>query len=371
MTRFRVILIAGLLLVVNSVAGRAQEITLTVAERARLRQLVESDREAGQLFAAVLKDADAALANKPNPIRSIESEGKLNSDPAKVRTLESLADKRKMHALGWAFAVTSQAAYAEKAREFVMAWARTNTASGNPINETNLEPHFIAYDLTRSQFSANDRAVVESWLRQVANAEMGSKRNGTEKNNWQSHRLKIIGLIGYTLKDQDLIRHAVDGFRRQVAENLLPDGSSFDFHERDALHYHCYDLVPLLALATAAKRHDLDLYTYRAKSGASLEKSVRFLVPYCEGTKTHAEWVHSRVAFDKKRADSGDPHYKAGRYFEPKEGAGVLEAVAFFDGRYLSTYQKAAGTAAAKYPSWQFVLNAAREPKTPGELKKQ
>ena len=44
--------------------------------------------------------------------------------------------------------------------------------------------------------------------------------------------------------------------KKQIAANLRPDGSSLDFHERDALHYHCYDLEPLLTLAIAASQRE-------------------------------------------------------------------------------------------------------------------
>ena len=49
----------------------------------------------------------------------------------------------------------------------------------------------------------------------------------------------------------------MDGYRRQVAVDLDADGSSFDCHERDALHYHLYTLQPLLTLALAARRNGI------------------------------------------------------------------------------------------------------------------
>ena len=75
----------------------------------------------------------------------------------------------------------------------------------------------------------------------------------------------------------------------------------------------CYDLEPLLALATAARQNGTDLYRYQAPSGASLAKSLAFLAPFCDGTQTHPEFVNSRVAFDRRRAESGDRTYQSGR----------------------------------------------------------
>lgn len=62
-----------------------------------------------------------------------------------------------------------------------------------------------------------------------------------------------MGLIGFVLHDEPLIDRTVAAYKEQIDHNLLPDGSSYDFHERDALHYHIYDITPLLTLAIAAR----------------------------------------------------------------------------------------------------------------------
>lgn len=331
----------------------AQSISLSEAQRTKLGQLVASDKEAAALFEPIKKHADGALKDDPNPIEKIETQGKLKSDPVKVRTHESLRDMKKIDALTWAFAVTREAKYAAKAKEFIGAWAKVNRPTGDPIDETQLEPIIVACDLVGHD------AAAEAWLRKLAHAEMSAGKKG-KANNWQSHRLKIVGLIGFLLKDKELIDFAVDGYHKHIEKNLHPDGSSFDFQERDALHYHCYDLEPLLALAVAAKMNAIDVYGVKAESGASLAKSVHFLVPYCDGTKTHAEFVNSKVAFDKKRADAGEERYKAGRLFDPKEAGDVLEPASAFELSLLALLAKVMGTGQAKYPAWQTVLNEVR-----------
>jgi hypothetical protein len=132
-------------------------------------------------------------------------------------------------------------------------------------------------------------------------------------------------------------------------------------YERDALHYHCYDIEPLLELAIAANNHGTNLYTYKSKSGASLEKSVKFLLPFCSGEKKHPEFVKSTVAFDRKRAESGDENYKAGHLFDPKKGGHSLELATAFDKNLSEVYCQATSHVASIYPSWQFVLNAVRD----------
>jgi len=337
----------------------AGPVSLSDNQRHKLGDLVKSDPEARQQFEEIRNQADAALKIEPDPIESIRSEGKLQKDPEKIRTTQSLRDMPRIGALAFAYAVTGDAAYADKTRQFLLAWAKVNKSRGDPIDDTNLESPIVAYDLVRVACSDSERATIDNWLRKTAEAEMGSAKKGaaTSMNNWHSHRLKVMGLIGLLLEDRKLIDYTVAAFKQQIDRNLKPDGSSWDFHERDALHYHVYDLEPLLTLAIAYQQAGIDLYGHTSPEGASLYKSVQFLVPYCDGSKTHAEFVGSKVAFDRKRAEAGDAHYKAGALFEPTSGRKALELAAFFDPSLNKLAVALSGTKAEHYSSWRMVLN--------------
>ena len=273
-----------------------------------------------------------------------------------------------MEALAWASVVTGKAEYASKAREYLLAWARTNQPEGNPINETKLEPLFVADDLVGSGFTPDDRKTVDDYLRAIAAAEerSGAQGKATSHNNWHSHRIKIVGLIGYVLHDAPLIAWASDAYHRQIATNLKPDGSSFDFHERDALHYHLYDIEPLLALAEAAKQNDgADWFHEKSSEGTSLAQSVAWVIPFATGEKTHGEFVHSRVAFDRKRAQAGEAGYAAGTPFDPRTARAVFEAATAWE---PDTYRPLAlrllappdKTPALRFGSWRMVVQEAR-----------
>jgi hypothetical protein len=246
---------------------------------------VHNNKDAGALYIRFKREADRALDDSPHPIERIQSEGKLPKDPAKIETEASLADMRKLEALGYAFAIEDDPKYATKAREFVLAWAKVNHSAGDPIDDTNLEPLIFAYDLTRETFSQEERRIVEAYLQEVVTAELTTaklKRNN-HYNNWHSHRLKIVGLIAFVLQDKPLIEQTVAMYKEQIDHNLEPDGSSYDFHQRDALHYHTYDLAPLLTLAIAAQSNGVDLYSYRSTKGATLGKGVDILAAVCSG----------------------------------------------------------------------------------------
>ncbi|HEY2761120.1 MAG TPA: alginate lyase family protein [Pirellulales bacterium] len=337
-----------------------QSIWLSAPQQKRLVELVQNDPVAAALYGEYKRAADRALTSEPNPIDAILTEGKLPQDPAKLKTEASLGDMPKIGALGYVFVVSADAKYADKAREFILAWARTNHSAGDPIDDTNLEPLIVTYDLTRYTFSPDERAIVDRYLREVVAAELAtakSKKNN-HYNNWHSHRLKIVGLIAFTLHDQALIDETARLYKEQIDHNIEADGSTYDFHERDALHYHIYDIAPLLTLAIVAHNNGVDLYSYRSASGATLKIAVDFLLPYARGIKTHAEFVNSKVSFDRKRAEAGAKAYQAGSPFQPGSATSILAVAEFFDPSLLELVQTLSHKPAQKYPSWQSVLNA-------------
>jgi Alginate lyase len=346
----------------SHLSAAEQSIWITAPQQKRLADLVQNDQVVAALYSEQKRAADRALADNPKPIDVILTEGKLPQDPAKLKTEASLGDMQKIGALGYAFAVSVDPKYADKAREFILTWARTNHSAGDPIDDTNLEPLIVTYDLTRNTFSSDDRAIVDKYLRDVAAAELAtakSKKNN-HYNNWHSHRLKIVGLIAFTLHDQALIDETTRLYKDQIDHNIEADGSTYDFHERDALHYHLYDVAPLLTLAIVAQNSGVDLYSYRSQSGATLRSAIDFLLPYAQGTKTHAEFVNSKVSFDRKRAEAGAKAYQAGAPFEPGSATSVFALAEFFDPSLLELVQTLSHKPAQKYPTWQSVLNAIR-----------
>ena len=356
--------IVGALALLGTPATRAVDpsISITAAQRAKLVQLVRTDTEAGQCFAPIKRAADQALAAEPHPIETIQSEGKLPADPVRIKTHESMADMGKLAALGYAYAVLADDKYAAKARQFTLAWAKVNHSAGDPIDDTELASLLIAYDLTRTTYPEADRKVVDAYLREIVTMEEKTAAHTSKHrhNNWNSHRLKIVGLIALLLHDQPLIDHVVAEYKDQVDHNISADGSTLDFHVRDALHYHIYDLEPLLVLATAARNNGIDLYAYQAPGGGSVPRGMAFLLPYAQGAKPHAEFVNSKVSFDRKRAEAGDKHYQAGTPFEPKSARALLEQGELFDPTLRPLIMTLLGSKAQRFPTWELVLNAAR-----------
>lgn len=346
--------------------ANAQLVSLKASELAKLKTLIAKEADVKNHWEKLLKTADEALSATPNPADTILSEGILQGDPRKIKTWKSLDDMQKIYALGLAYKVGGLQKYLDKASEFLLAWAKRNQPQGNPINDTTLDRIIFTYDLLKTDLKPEVIVTFKAWLNELAKQEIktlaeakANKGSTKSYNNWNSHRIKVLTQIGVVLNDKKLTDTAIHAYFTQISQNLNSDGSSFDFRERDALHYHIYDIDPLLVAATILSRHrkiDLDYYTTSLMKDVSLKKSVEWLLPYYTGEKIHAEWVNTKSAFDKKRAENGEKGYTVGTLFKPIEARTSIALAGYFDPRMIGFYQNEAKMN-TKYPTWQFVLN--------------
>jgi hypothetical protein len=347
----------------------AQWVGLDAKEVGALKALLQKpdggDGGTRVLYDQWLRLADRALAEAPQPIDTIRTEGLLQGDPRKTSTQSALQDMRKMYALALIYRVTGERRYLDKTAVFLQAWASFNHPKGDPIDDTNLDPAIEAFDMVKEELIAEQAASIRDWLSLTAQTELTAIYNrpnrATSHNNWHSHRLKIVGEIGYAIGDTALEGYATRGLMAQIGSNLNPDGSSADFLARDALHYHVYDLEPLLKLAIIIRRATgADYYSWQAPSGSSIRRSVDWLLPYLNGEKTHPEFVNSTVEFDRRRAQNGEAAYKAGTLFDPKNGVATLVLAASFNSTDhedpMPLAQQLLGTN-LRYPTWQAVLS--------------
>lgn len=117
----RLLFTACLIFLTATAALQAGPVSLKTNEVLQLRALVGKDAAAAARFAEVLKVADRALNAKPDPIEKVISEGHLVTDPLKIRSRGAMADRKKIESLAWAWAMTDDARYLAKAREFLLA----------------------------------------------------------------------------------------------------------------------------------------------------------------------------------------------------------------------------------------------------------
>ena len=334
---------------------------LTAKQVKSLKILIKTNAEVQRLFTSILNNANQALVIPPNPIDTISTEGRLKGDPIKIKTIKALPDLQKIYDLALSYRIKGEKKYLNRAILYLEAWAQTNRSKGDPIDDTHLDAAIEGYTLIKEQLSPKTNIRISTWLKQVADAEIDVlqkfPRKETTYNNWNSHRLKIIAEVAFAIDDPALQDFSIEALKVQLSRNLNPDGTSVDFLKRDALHYHTYDLEPLLRQAILIKeKRKLDFYTYTTPAGSSIKKSMEWLEPYLSGEKTHGEFVKSTVKFDLERAKNGEADYVAGTLFKPAAGLKTLALAYYFDQRYLKLIQHINNND-SRFSDWQQVLN--------------
>lgn len=328
------VVLAAAVLVANDAFGAFALVSPSVAESLR-------NGPATEARAAAIRAADRELDHEPHAIRRIHTEGTLPHLGIRDESIEAERDFGAARDLALAAALTGQARYANAASKIIAAWLNVYRPDFNPIDETNMDALLVAYDLLPADAKAPLAAEFVDFARNLAKGyldRMPDVRGGTATNNWQSHRIKLAALAAYETGDDALIKRARRAYVKQLSNNLRPDGTVIDFQERDAIHYVVYDLQPLVMAALAAKMHGDDWYSLSAPSGATLEKSLDWLAPYADGSKVHAEFVHSSVRFDYQRRDAGLAGFSGN--FDPKVARMVFALAARLDARYVPLTMK-------------------------------
>lgn len=301
----------------------------------------------------VIARATAALDRPPGAIPRLHTEGTLPGKGIRDISLNAKQDQPIVLNLALAWRLTGDRRYLDQAGRYLEAWADIYQMSFNPIDETGFDTLVLATDLTEGDLPAPLAAKLDGFWRRMAQGYLdamdGKSRN--DVTNWQSHRVKLATMAAFATGDAALIDRARAAFRRQVAANIRPDGSVFDFRERDALHYVTYDLDPLLMAAIAARAHGEDWIGWKSPSGASLAGALKWLEPYALGEKTHNEFVHSKIQFDRDRADAGQAEY-APHPWDTANAVNTYALAALADPAWRDLAGRVAARTGAKPMAW-------------------
>jgi hypothetical protein len=205
---------------------------------------------------------------------------------AAVRRELHMALSRAALNLGIAWQVERDLRFAKKAAEILREYSRaypgphTGTLEGGMIYQSLCESMWViplaaAYDLILDSgaLDAADRAAVEERL--LRPCAKGLTACGID-GNWGSWHLSAAGVVGYTIRDPELIAFALRSFRSQLAEQLGDDGLW-----PESVHtYHFFPLQAFLYLAEAARHSGEDLYRLEARPGKGLRAMFRAPLEY-------------------------------------------------------------------------------------------
>ncbi|MEX3637133.1 alginate lyase family protein [Paraburkholderia sp. BR14320] len=301
---------------------------------------------------ALVANVQAHLNEQPHALAKLHTEGTLPHEGIYDQSVEAQKDLDLLRDAALAWRATSDDRFLKLVDRLLYVWVTTYQPSFNPIDETGFEGLILAYDMTASALPVKTRNAAMAFLTKFANGYIAQidaqprPLTGTFRNNWQSHRIKLIAMAAFTLDNRKMINAAQRLFVEHIGDNIAPDGSTIDFGERDALHYVTYDLQPLVTAALAARRHNRNWLQEKGANGATLLAALNWLVPFAMGAQTHEEFVHSNVAFDAKRREAGLPGY-SGRW-DPKNAAELFHLAARLDGRFTPVALQLAPTP----PAW-------------------
>lgn len=328
--------------------------------REQVRELarrVETEPRAASAFARIRATADSALARAPDPLPVIVYEGRVGHDPARLHTIRRLQDLRRLRALAWAWALTGRDDYHRGARRYLVGWMGSTEPTGNPINDSRLVDLVGAFHLLGPGLDSRERGVAERFLRLLGEREMASD-TANNVGNWHARRMTLVALAGVLLRDPRFTDYVHREARKYVASSFRADGTSHDLERRDALHYHVSGITPMLEIALLLRGSGEELYRYRAPGGGSVQGSLEYVLPFARGERVHPEWVNTTVALDRRRWESGDPFYRPGKPWDPRESAEMLAMASLFD---PALRPLAAQVRGETEPDWeQVVLEAAR-----------
>ncbi|WP_163325414.1 alginate lyase family protein [Draconibacterium mangrovi] len=277
----------------------------------------------------ITNPAEEAMLHDSYSVKSLD-----NADQSKYK--QSANDIYQI-AVSWFFmnkeSIQAQN-YLNKATSLILNWALINEPTKHTPNESLLSPIYEAYSIIRKSIDEGDRKQIDQWIKMRANYYKNLKLDGTLlENNWNTIRINFLFYFAEILEDEILYNYAVSQFKSHIELNILSDGISHDFVNRDALTYHAYNLLfysRILKSVATFKGRDAALRLYRLKNnkGSSLEDCVTFWEPYLidPANNVHLEFVNTSWEPDKSNSAYNKPYNPNGtlyvldelRYIEPR-----------------------------------------------------
>lgn len=246
-------------------------------------------------------------------------------------SVEALRDFTIARDLALAGRISGDSRFVDAAAKLVGPWADVYSPSLSPIDETNFDSLFIAWDLLPETARQPAKAKMEKLIRAFATGYLQTPpQRSTAVNNWNSHRVKLATLAAFASGDEHLITQAHERFKEQLHNNIDSRGKTYDFTQRDALHYVVYSLEPLLMAALAAQQHGQNWWN---DEDNRLSLALNWLRPYASGEKTHIEFAKTTVNWDHVRRDAGLKGFDG--VFDRKKARLAFVLASRFDRQYV------------------------------------
>lgn len=169
---------------------------------------------------------------------------------------------------------------------------------------------------TPSLFSTTQNRMIQQWMiraRDFLFAQSFGSQALHPTSNWQFYRLWVMSQITVILKQPTMIQRLRTECIQALQRSISPtDGSLEDFRHRDSVEYHVYTLyailqtiqilTPAYRLTDGTRVWDVDTTMW-----TMVMPAIEFMMQYAQGEKTHLEFVNSRQASDRLRAEYNKP----------------------------------------------------------------
>lgn len=203
-----------------------------------------------------------------------------------------------IQAAGALYRLTGDRAYADYARDVLLAYARLYpTLGAHPAGRGQVPGRLFwqslndsvwlvyasqGYDAIRDTLSAQDRATIDrDVFARMAHFLCDESADNFDKiHNHATWAVAAVGMTGYVLRDQALVDKALRGSRRdgkagflaQVDQLFSPDG-----YYAEGPYYQRYALAPFVLFANAIERNQPQQHIFQRRDGVLL-KAVNSLV---------------------------------------------------------------------------------------------
>jgi hypothetical protein len=136
-----------------------------------------------------------------------------------------------------------------------------------------------------------DKKALQQWTRDfmkwVKTTKFGEIERKRDNNHGTFYDMNMTVQNMY-VEDMEKAREAIKNYiARRFAVQFLPDGTQYyEMKRANNYDYHRCNLMIAFDIAQLADHfHDIDLWNYQTPEGASLRKSIEFLIPFFTGLK--------------------------------------------------------------------------------------
>jgi hypothetical protein len=257
-------------------------------------------------------------SSKPNGLPYIRRDGEHNPEIKKItdRTyIGDLESATKVLSLAWY--LTSEEKYAEKAAALLRYWFFNEATKMNPnldyaqaipgitngrgigiIESRTLTGIADAAGLMAGSksWATTDTKQLQNWYSQYLKWMLTSK-NGNEEHHWKNNHgtwfyVQAIDFALFT-GDRNKAMQLVNESKKRLDSQLTKEGKfPLELERTNALGYSTFVTAAWFQVACLAEKIGVDFWHYKTSSGASLQTTVDWLMPYALKEKN---WTYQQI----------------------------------------------------------------------------